>query len=206
MQVSTAVLYALCILAAVARFYIRYFVQRSFAADDAFLIIAMASLTSLLGVMYATSIDNMYLIEFLTYMTPGPPPPLPSDIPQRGNTFQRYVNVILVLSWITINAVKFSFLFLFRQLIDRVKPLVIYWRIVLVACVGAMVYGICSFFVACPNNYNFEASTHHTLSRSCRNLADILSSHQMHERRRSAVDDGAFLGVDGSRSARRPCK
>ena len=206
MKVSTAVLYALCILAAVARFYIRCFVQRSFAADDAFLIIALGSLTSLLGVMYATSIDNMYLVEFLTYMIPGTPPPLPLDTPQRGNDFQRYVNIILILSWITINAVKFSFLFLFRQLVDRVKPLVIYWRIVLVACVGAMVYGICAFFVACPNNYNFEACTRLAVFKKFWNITDVFSSNQMHERPRSNLDADAFLGVDVSRFAWRLCK
>ena len=175
--------------------------------DDAFLIVALGSLTSLLGVMYATSIDNMYLIEFLTYMLPGPPPPLPADTPQRGNDYQRYVNVILILSWITINAVKFSFLFFFRQLIDRVKPLVIYWRIVLVACVGAMVYGICAFFVACPNNYNFEACMRSTVSKKAWIIADVSSSsNQMHERPRSNLDVDAFLGVDGRRSARRLCQ
>ncbi|KAL8724939.1 MAG: hypothetical protein Q9181_006608 [Wetmoreana brouardii] len=47
-------------------------------------------------------------------------------------------------------AVKFSFLFLFRKLIDRIPPLITYWWFVIAFNIVAFGYGLSTYFLICP--------------------------------------------------------
>ena len=82
--------------------------------------------------MYSLTIDKMYLVEALTTDLPGIE--LPTDLLQEVNAFRRWVSAVDVLCWCAIMAVKFSFLVLFRRLIQDIKSLMVdcytlqYWN------------------------------------------------------------------------------
>jgi hypothetical protein len=54
------------------------------------------------------------------------------------------------MSWITIFAVKFSFLFYFRPLVDRLPKLTLLWRVTLAICIPVAISSMCSTFIVCP--------------------------------------------------------
>ena len=73
----------------------------------------------------------------------------PADLMQQLVLDQRYQDTATVFTWTALYAVKFSFLFFFRNIISRVRNLNIIWWCVFVVVVLA--YGGCSVtpFVAC---------------------------------------------------------
>ena len=98
--------------------------------------------------MYSVTIDKMYLILALSTHLPGakiPPDPL-----QQAYGFHKWVTIVLMLAWSAIMAVKFSFLFLFKKLIDRIKPMMIYWWVITVFNVIVLGYGLAVYYVSCP--------------------------------------------------------
>lgn len=48
-------------------------------------------------------------------------------------------------------AVKFSFLALFRRLIDRITPLIRYWYVVVAFNLAVTGYGASVYVIACPH-------------------------------------------------------
>lgn len=55
-----------------------------------------------------------------------------------------------ILAWITIFAVKFSFLFYFRPLVDRLPRLTLLWRVALAFCIPVAITSMCSTWIVCP--------------------------------------------------------
>ena len=55
-----------------------------------------------------------------------------------------------VLIWVTIFAIKFYYLCFFRMLIDRLKSLVLYWRVTMSITTTFATFNICALFIACP--------------------------------------------------------
>ena len=145
---STTLLFALCIVSVCARYYIRIAVQKEFALDDAFLAFGTACLTAAMVVLYI-NMDNMYLTEALTYA-----PTRVAFLPQDLNSvfeFRKLVTASLILTWVAMMAVKFSFLALFRRLIDRIPPLIKYWRVVVLFNLAVTGYGASVYVIACPH-------------------------------------------------------
>ena len=64
--------------------------------------------------------------------------------------FEKRIQVCSFLIWSSIYAIKFSFLFLFRKLVDRIRVLETHWRIVtsitIVCGLASMPLG----FIICP--------------------------------------------------------
>lgn len=154
-QVSTAVLFAVCLIAVAARFYIRLHVQKQLSIDDGFLVVALCCLTSALGILYSVTVDKMYLAEALTLGLSNAY--LPPDFLQQAFDFQKWITITLMLTWCAIMAVKFSFLFLFWKLIDLIRPLIIYWWVTTVYNVIVLGFGISVYYLACPHYYSMEA-------------------------------------------------
>ena len=98
--------------------------------------------------MYSVTVDKMYLVEALSIGLPGAD--ISPDFLQQSYEFHKWITVTLMLAWCAIMAVKFSFLFLFRKLIDRIQPLVIYWWVVTAFNVVVLGYGVSVYYVACP--------------------------------------------------------
>ena len=131
-----------------ARLYIRIRLQKKFSIDDGLLIVALCCLIIALSMMYSCAINNMYFEEAFTTNLPGAH--LPADPLQDANAFHKWATIILMLSWCAIVAVKFSFLFFFRKLIDRIPSLVIYWWIVVFLNIAVFGYGLAVQYVSCP--------------------------------------------------------
>ena len=144
---STTLLFALCIVSVCARYYIRLAVQKEFGLDDAILAFGTACLVAAMAVLYV-NMDNMYLTEALTYATSFAFEP--QDL-NRVFEFRKLVTASLILTWMAMMAVKFSFLALFRRLIDRIPPLIKYWRIVVAFNLAVTAYGASVYVIACPH-------------------------------------------------------
>ncbi|KAL8683839.1 MAG: hypothetical protein Q9186_000182 [Xanthomendoza sp. 1 TL-2023] len=159
--VSTSILLGACVLSVTLRFYIRIWVQRQFSVDDAFLILAVCCLISAVAVMYAVTLDKMYRIQALSAALPialsfgFDVKAISGDgvFLQQAYEYLKWITVNQTLAWSSVFAVKFSFLFLFRRLIERLPRLIIYWWLVVAFNVVAFGYGLLTYFLICPH-YN----------------------------------------------------
>lgn len=91
----------------------------------------------------------MYLLEAL--ITDDPNAIIPSDIIDQVQWFRKLSTAFLVLTFTTIFAVKFSFLFLFKALIRNVRQIKIYWWTVVVTTAAVWALGVVENFLPCPN-------------------------------------------------------
>lgn len=136
-----------------ARYYIRIVVQKEFGLDDAFLALATAFLISVMAILY-TNMNNMYFIEAMIFALAR------FKVPSQGldwaHEFLKLNTTSLTLSWMTLMAVKFSFLALFRRLIDRIPPLIIYWWVVVTFNLAITGYGASLYYLLCPNPTGLE--------------------------------------------------
>ena len=138
--------------------------------DDGFLLFGVACLVCALAILYVF-VDDMYLVEALQEGLSDGKVDLPSDFLMRSFDFQKWAIICLILLWFSITAVKFSFLFLFRQLIDRLPGMILYWRFVIVYNVLAWAFGIAAYIAPCPHFYTIE---------SCKLCAILLLLFLMH--------------------------
>lgn len=65
--------------------------------------------------------------------------------------FHKMIIISLVLTWWSLMAVKLCFLFLFKKLVERIGPMLVYWRIVTVFNIVVAFYGMGSYIAACPH-------------------------------------------------------
>lgn len=106
-----------------------------------------------MGLLF-TFVDKMYLVGASEAGAPGLV--FPPDFLQQSYSFQKFVTVALILTWLSIVSVKFSYLFLFKRLIDRIRPLVIYWWFVAVFNAVISAYGAAVYIIACPKFYTID--------------------------------------------------
>ena len=98
--------------------------------------------------LYA-AMDDIYLTEAMTYA-----PSLVAITPDNLNRvfqFRKLATASLTLSWVAMMAVKFSFLALFKRLIDRMPRLIRYWWIVVIFNLAVTGYGASVYVIACPH-------------------------------------------------------
>ncbi|KAL8835183.1 MAG: hypothetical protein Q9170_003429 [Blastenia crenularia] len=142
-------------LSVCARFYIRVVIQKQFSSDDGILIFGIACLIVAIGLLL-TFIDKMYIVgtaESGNLISVS----LPADYIEQSFNFQKMVTVALVLTWCSIVSVKFSYLFLFRRLINRLPGMMVYWWIAAVYNGMISIYGAIVYGVACPEFYTLRA-------------------------------------------------
>lgn len=145
--VASIVLFVLSVIFAIGRIAIRLRYQKSLAIDDAFLIFAVVCLIVALGLLFAC-LSSTYLLEAL--ITGDPNVIIPADIIDQVQWFRKLSTAFLVLTFTTIFAVKFSFLFLFKSLIRNVRNMNIYWWIVVVTTAAVWAFGVVENFLPCP--------------------------------------------------------
>ncbi|ORX96643.1 hypothetical protein BCR34DRAFT_628782 [Clohesyomyces aquaticus] len=148
--ISTSCLLGMVALAVTARFLIQIRVGKKFALDDAFLMFGLASLIAALIVFYIKVHEPMYLLYALMAQTPGATPIPLHEIPRLSDELRKHVTITLILCWCTIMAVKFSFLFFFKKLVDRIYSMYVYWWVIIVYNIGFMGYGAAVYYLACP--------------------------------------------------------
>ena len=112
-------------------------------------------MTAALIIIYI-ELDDMYLAETVTFMTTTTFTLKFSDL-DRIFKYRKMVTACLMLSWVAVVSVKFSFLALFRRLIDRIPALVKYWWFVVAYNVAVSVYGAVTYIVACPQFSGFKS-------------------------------------------------
>lgn len=98
-------------------------------------------------------IDNLYLTEALTYAQSSLPlkPEDMNKIMNRVYEFRKMSTASLILTWVALMSVKFSFLALFRRLIERMPRLIKYWWAVVIFNLAVTGYGAAVYVVACPH-------------------------------------------------------
>lgn len=150
----------MAILFASLRIAIRIKFHRKLFADDAFLIFACLALTALFAtVLYYTSTIYFAANIFKGQLQEGSTvAPAGVDLARVISKYRRAQLLRGSLAWLTIFAVKFSFLAFFRQLTDRLPRLFVYWRVVVVINVLAFLYCIFSVLLGClePANETCE--------------------------------------------------
>lgn len=125
--------------------------SRRLELDDVFLIVAIITLSAFVGVVYTVR-DLMYLSVYVSLGMKDPGFPLDGTF-DPSKSFHYYGmmdEAASVLVWTSIFAIKFSFVFFFRKLTQRVRGIEIWWWIVVLALVPCAL--ICMFlgFIICP--------------------------------------------------------
>ena len=154
----------MAMVTASVRTAIRIKFHRRLFVDDAFLLFGCLALTALFasGLYYT---PNTYLAEAPAnangHLSEGSTASLSSE--HLGAVISTYRKSQLLrgsLAWLTIFAVKLSFLSLFRTLTDRLPRLFLYWKVVIAVTVLAFVYCIASGSLGCPgsDDHNRELS------------------------------------------------
>ena len=134
----------------ITRMVLQIRARRRLSVDDYFLVLACISLTVRTALGY-TNVGNIYFTQDLN-LNPSLIVSLIStdvDVAARIIAYQRLYYTYPALLWTTIFAVKFAHLAFFRQLVDRVRPLVIYWRFIVGTTIIAYPVCIISIYVAC---------------------------------------------------------
>lgn len=130
---------------AAARTVIRVYKFRRVFVDDYFLFIAVASLIASTGIL----LRNLQPLYYIATVSAGLEP-LSLEYINSSTDTSNFFDALECLSWTTLFAVKFSFLFFFRNLIKRLRDLEILWWCVLVICVPVAGVWICLPFIECP--------------------------------------------------------
>ncbi len=113
--------------------------------DDCFLFLAVAALAGSAGLFYAAE-PGLYMFDAIVAGRLIPP----VDFFQRAVNTATYGTTGLVMGWIAIFAVKFSFLFYFRTLVNRIHNLKTWWWCVFVICIPVAFTNIFGTFIVCP--------------------------------------------------------
>ena len=93
-------------------------------------------------------IDNMYLMVAMISGVPNERP-LTSYVQMAFDVRIKSAISLLLLNC-SVCSVKFSFLFLFRKLIDRVRPTLVYWWLATIFNLAAFAYGCVAAFAVRP--------------------------------------------------------
>lgn len=156
-----------------ARYYIRVYIQKQFSSDDGILLFGVACLIVAIGLLFKFA-DKMYIVgsqesgDLIGV-------PLPGDFIEQAYDFQKLVTVALILTWLTIVSVKFSYLFLFRRLIGRMPKLIAYWWFAAVYNAVISTYGAIVYGVECPHFYSLKNCKSSPCRRPCVHQPTLVS-------------------------------
>ncbi|KAL9101519.1 MAG: hypothetical protein Q9163_003229 [Psora crenata] len=136
----------IAVLASIGRTVIRIRMKKGFQLDDAFLALALTTLTAGTALLYVGR-DALYTAQALLI---NPMLALTMDnIMPDILLYQKVYLSALSLTWVTIFTVKIAFLHLFRQLICRMPRMIRCWWIVAVATALSFVFCFCDTFISC---------------------------------------------------------
>lgn len=158
MQVALGVLTGVALCCFVARMAIRLTYQKSLRLDDAFLIIAAASLCAATGILY--HICYFLYLHSAALMAPQVLPYVLANFTELLDS-QKKVYPFLALIWTTTFAVKGCFLAFMRPLVWHISRAVnwYYWFIV-VFCVLSWAFVVADPFIICPY-FGEDSSQYH---------------------------------------------
>jgi len=131
-------------------------VQKQLSSDDGILLFGIACLIAAMVLLFVF-VDKMYMVGATETGMIGVE--LSLDFIEQAYDFQKLVTVALILTWCSIISVKFSYLFLFKKLINRMRPMIIYWWFTVVFNAMISAYGAAVYVAACPDYYNIKSCT-----------------------------------------------
>ena len=102
-------------------------------------------------------VNQLYEVEALMF---SPNPQIGPSFVQDALYFKITSTVALVMTWCSLMAFKFCYLALFKKLVDRIRPMVIYWWIVTVFNAAVSAYGLTVYIVACPYFHSLKIGKH----------------------------------------------
>lgn len=152
-EVATGVLFAVAVVTASIRTVMRIRFHKTLFADDALLIFACLTLILLFSTVYHYE-STIYLVEAILDGQLQEGLVVSQASGRLSALISRYRKVQFFrgcLSWLTIFAVKFSFLSFFYPLTDRLPRLSLYWKMVVAVNVLASAYCITCGFFGCLN-------------------------------------------------------
>ena len=141
----------MAVVAAFVRTAIRIKCHQRLFVDDIFLVFACLTLTAMFAtVLYYTS--TIYLVAAILdgqSQQESTVSPASADLDTLISKFRKAQFLRASLAWITIFAVKFSFLSFFHPLTARLPRLRLYWKVVAAVSALASVYCVTSGFLGC---------------------------------------------------------
>ena len=136
-------------------------VYRRLYLDDCFLIFACVCLTAGTVLGYA-NVENLYWSEVELNNNPTHIHYFLAehvDVGAHISVFERLSFSYPALLWTSIFVVKFAYLAFFRRLIDRITPLIKYWRVVVSITIVSFLICIVSVYVTCVK-WGLKAGKH----------------------------------------------
>ena len=141
------------ILATIGRLTLRYRYHRRLFMDDFVLLFGCSSLIA------AFTLTNIMLEGVRSNMIPVLSAPsglqlhetVSPDFKEHILKYQPLSFIANVLCWVTIFAVKISFLLFFRQLLDRLDTLLKFWKATVGIVAVSAIYCISSIFISWPH-------------------------------------------------------
>ena len=152
-KVIVGTLFGLSILTATIRTTYRIKTNGRLLLDDFLLFFACVTLTAATGLIYAL-IPAMYWDEEIILN------PEINVIEMVGSETEHFAQILryrqltssyLALTWATIFSIKICFLLFFHQLVDRLKKLMLIWKIVFAITIAVFCFCICAAFIPCPH-------------------------------------------------------
>ncbi|KAL9579386.1 MAG: hypothetical protein Q9212_005142 [Teloschistes hypoglaucus] len=175
---------AFCILAiigALARTLIRFRNRQLRVLDDALLLSACICLIAA-TILLVKGASYLYMVETLQANPELVAFASLQQVSAAVAKIQQNTYPFGVLIWLSVFAVKFCYLSFFRQLIDRLARIVVYWRITLAVTFVACIFNATASFVSCPEfgKNNLKCTTPYYVRRTTATEAttialDILS-------------------------------
>ena len=150
-------MFGLAIIAAIARTVIRVRRFHRIAADDWAVFFGVLFLIPGTVLLF-TAVQANYNEE-KSVVNPNTSP---IDLLKSAVHGTRLVLAADVLLWFTVYAIKFSFLFFFRQLVDRLRGLTIWWWVVFSLLLPMGILNATTNFIACPHLDIVHISKHVT--------------------------------------------
>ena len=168
--------FVVAVLSFLFRIVIRIRFQRSLSVDDGFLAAGMVCLAFAFAALFAM-LDDMFRVEALAQRSRALLVQ-DDDFPHMAS-FARWGLAYNVLLWTAACCVKFSFLALFRKLLDPTKWVRVYWWITTVFAGLTYLYGIAAFLLLCPYHYSLNPRRFYLqgcLRDVCASCADLLQA------------------------------
>ena len=133
-------------IAAAARAIIRIHQLKIVHADDYFCLVATAALIAGAGLFYAF-IGILYTVHAISEGKTIPPPNFVQEIEHAASQAQ----IAELLCWTTIFSIKFSFLFYFRALVNRLHKMEVWWWFTFAVFIPITAIIIPGPFIVCPH-------------------------------------------------------
>lgn len=140
-------LFIVCLIGVVGRFYIRLCIQRRVGIDDGFLLFGTCCFIAAV-VLFFYYVNEMYMTEAWVFGLPDMV--LSTNFVEDSWWFHKVSDAALILTWCSLASVKFCFLFFFKNLIDRIRSMIRYWWLTFVFNAAVSAYGATVYIVACP--------------------------------------------------------